>query len=53
MLNAGRGVDGRFDNAGDTGVHYIRVGAPQYGVDHNNGEINRRNTVDTNALISD
>ena len=53
MFDAGRSIDGRFEHAGDAGVHYVRIGAAQYGIDHNDWKINRGNTVNADTLISD
>ena len=53
MIDARRGVDGGFNDAGDAGVDYVRVRTAQGGVNHNHREINRRNTVDADALIRD
>ena len=53
MVDAGGGVDGRFDDAGDGGIDHIRIRAAQGGGDHDNGEINGRNAVNADALIGD
>ena len=51
MLNAGRGVNGRFDDTGDAGVDHIRIRATQGGVDHDDGEVDGGHPVHAYFLI--
>lgn len=51
MLYTRCGVNGRFNDAGNTGVDYIGVRTAQGGVDHDNRKINGRNAVNADALI--